>query len=122
MTPDAFTNMAARLGPGVQVRTVLDAVQFRVSGRAFATLGWPAEGWAVVKLNRSDQARALASSEALTVEPGRRRRTGVTLVRLKAIDETAMAEVLAAAWREAYRPDHGRSAEALGAASTAAGA
>lgn len=121
MTPDAFTNLAARLGPGVQVRPVLDAVQFRVGGRAFATLGWPAEGWAVVKLNPSDQARALAHSDALTAEPGRRRKSGVTLVRLKAIDEAAMAEVLAAAWREAYRhPDPDRGARAVGPATTAA--
>jgi hypothetical protein len=106
----------------VQVQPVLDAVQFRVGGRAFATLGWPADGWAVVKLSPADQARALAGSEALTAEPGRRRGTGVTLVRLKGIDEAAMAEVLAAAWREAYRPERGRGSKTLGAASKTAGA
>lgn len=103
MTPDAFSSLAVRLGPGVQVRPVLEAVQFRIAGKAFATLGWPAAGWAVVKLNARDQAWALSICEAATVEPGRRRKSGVTLVRLKGADEGAVAEILTMAWREAYR-------------------
>ncbi len=103
MTPEAFTDLAGRLGPGVQVRTVLDAVQFRIGDKAFATLGWPAAGWAVVKLSRKDQAKAIAQSDAVTVEPGRRRTTGVTLVRLQGVDEGLMAEMLAAAFGEVYR-------------------
>lgn len=103
MTPDAFTDLALRLNSGVRARTVLDAVQFRIGGKTFATLGWPAPGWAVVKLTPRDQAWALSICESATVEPGRRRKSGVTLVRLKGVDEGAMAEILTLAWREAYR-------------------
>lgn len=107
MTPEGFSELASRLCPGVQVRPVLDAVQFRIGDKAFATLGWPASGWAVVKLSRKDQARALARSDAVTVEPGRRRSTGVTLVRLQGVDEVLMAEMLRSAFGEAYT--HGKS-------------
>ncbi|WP_168072261.1 MmcQ/YjbR family DNA-binding protein [Caulobacter sp. SSI4214] len=109
MTPDAFSNLASRLAPGVQVRPVLDAVQFRVGDKAFATLGWPAPGWAVIKLSRKDQAKAIVQSDAVTVEPGRRRATGVTLVRLQGVDEALMAEMLSAAFGEVYSPgENGR--------------
>ena len=107
MTPEAFSDLASRLGPGVQVRPVLDAVQFRVGDKAFATLDWPASGWAVVKLSRKDQAKAIAQSDAITVEPGRRRATGVTLVRLQGVDEVLMAEMLGAAFGEVH--SHGES-------------
>ncbi len=107
MTPDAFSDLASRLAPGVQVRPVLDAVQFRVGDKAFATLGWPASGWAVIKLSRKDQAKAIARSDAVTAEPGRRRATGVTLVRLQGVDEMLMAEMLSAAFSEVYA--HGES-------------
>lgn len=100
MTPEAFSDLASRLGSGVQVRPVLDAVQFRVGDKAFATLGWPAAGWAVVKLSRKDQGRFLGRSDAVTVEPGRRRDTGVTLVRLQGVDEDLMAEMLISAFGE----------------------
>ncbi|NQE61408.1 MmcQ/YjbR family DNA-binding protein [Caulobacter sp. RHG1] len=103
MTPEAFSELAHRLGPGVQVRSILDAVQFRVGDRAFATLGWPAPGWAVVKLSRKDQADLLPRSDALSLEPGRRRKTGVTLVRLHDAEPDLVAEVLAAAFGEVYR-------------------
>ncbi|MBI1682846.1 MmcQ/YjbR family DNA-binding protein [Caulobacter hibisci] len=124
MTPEAFSTLALRLGAAVQVRRVLDTTQFRVGSRAFATLGWPEAGWAVVKLSPRDQVAALALSEAVSIEPRRPRNSGVTLVWLKGIDEDAMAYILAAAFREAYakaaraRPARGRGA-VLGAAKTA---
>ncbi|PLR21907.1 hypothetical protein SGCZBJ_20280 [Caulobacter zeae] len=116
MTPEAFSTLAGRLGAAVQVRHVLDTTQFRVGGRAFATLNWPEAGWAVIKLTLRDQAGAMALSDAVTIEPRRPRNSGVTLVRLKGIDEDAMAYILAAAFREAYvkasrtRPGRGRGA------------
>lgn len=119
MTPEAFSTLAARLGATVQVRPVLDTTQFRVGGAAFATLGWPEDGWAVVKLSLKDQAAALALSDAVTIDPQRPRNSGVTLVRLKGIDEDAMAFILSTAFSHAYanaaraRPAKGRGA-ALG--------
>lgn len=117
MTPEAFSTLAGRLGAAVQSRRVLDTTQFRLGGRAFATLGWPEEGWAVVKLNLKDQASAMALSDAVTVEPRRPRNSGVTLVWLKGIDEDAMAYVLTAAFSEAYsKASRARPAKRRGAA------
>jgi hypothetical protein len=116
MTPEAFSTLAGRLGPAVQIRRVLDTTRFRVGGRAFATLGWPESGWAVVKLNLADQASALALSDAVSIEPRRPRGSGVTLVRLKGIDEDAMAFILTAAFSEAYaKVSRTRPAKARGA-------
>jgi hypothetical protein len=100
MTPDDFRVIAERL-PTVQARCVLETIQFKSVGKTFATLGWPENGWAVVKLSGADQVRLLRQSQALGLEPGRRRRSGVTLVRLAALDADTAADLLSAAWREA---------------------
>lgn len=110
MTPDAFSTLAARVGHGVVTRPILDTVQFRFGGKAFATLGWPAVGWAVVKLDPRDQDWALSLSEGLAAEPGGRRRAGVVLVRLAAVDDDVVELVLSAAWRHAAQRKPGRTA------------
>jgi hypothetical protein len=102
MTPEVFREMALRLG-AVQAKPILDSVEFRVGDRAFATLGWPGQGWVVVRLSVADQRSALAKSRACHAEQSPRGKQGVTLVRLRGVDEAAMAEILANAWREAYR-------------------
>lgn len=101
MTPEAFSTLAARAGHGVVTYPILDTVQYRFGGKAFATLGWPAAGWAVIKLDRRDQDWALSLSEALAPEPGGRRRAGIVLVRLAAVEDDVVALVLSAAWRHA---------------------
>jgi hypothetical protein len=103
MTPDSFSDLAMRLGPDVQARAVLDAVQFRVGGRAFATLGWPAAGWAVIKVDAGRQAWALSLSDALAPEPGRRRKAGIVLARLSGLETEVAVALLGAAWRDAQR-------------------
>ncbi|PZR33244.1 hypothetical protein [Caulobacter segnis] len=104
MAPDRFSALAMAMGPGVHQRAILETVQFRAGGQAFATLGWPAEGWAVVKIAPVRQAWALALSEGLAPEPGRRRKAGIILVRLSGLDEGVAAELLAAAWSHAQGP------------------
>ncbi len=101
MTPDTFSSMASRLNPVVRVRPILDAIQFRLGPKAFATLGWPQQGWAAIKLDSRDQAWALGLSGGLAPEPGRRRRSGIVLVRLAAVDAAVVAELLGAAWSHA---------------------
>lgn len=101
MTPEAFIDLITRLAPGAQARTVLDSVRFCIGDKVFATLHWPERGWAVVKLSPADQKKALARSDGFTRELGRRR-SGVTLIRLAAVDELVLADVLTAAWRAAY--------------------
>lgn len=106
MTPEAFTHLIQAIAPGAVAKAVLDTVQFRVGGRTFVTLHWPERDWAVLLLPVLEQRKALARSDAFCREPGRRR-AGVTRVRLKVVDEATMAEVLAIAWREAYRGSDG---------------
>jgi hypothetical protein len=101
MTPDRFSALAMAVGPGVHARAILETVQFRVGDKAFATLGWPAQGWAVVKIAPARQAWALALSDGLAPEPGRRRKAGIILARLSGLDEGVAAELLAAAWSHA---------------------
>ena len=101
MTSDEFALLAQRLGANVHTKTIFDTVQFRVGAKAFATLGWPEQGWAVVKIDPRRQVWALRLSDGLGTEPGRRRNAGIVLARLAALDEAAATELLAAAWRHA---------------------
>lgn len=103
MTPDKFSALAMDLGPGIQARAILDATRFQTGGKAFATLGWPASGWAVVKVAPTRQAWALSLSDAAAPEPGRRRNAGIVLLRLAALEADAAAELLAEAWSFAHR-------------------
>jgi hypothetical protein len=102
MKPDEFALLVEGVAPGVQQKSVLDTIRFRVGGRTFATLGWPTDGWAVVKLSVADQHKALFTSDAFTREPDHRRNSGVTLVRLEGVDPDILADVLGCAWRLAY--------------------
>lgn len=92
--------------PGVSEQSILDRSVFKVRGKAFATENWPEEGWAVVKLSLKDQKRLRAASIAVQPE-GERGATGITLVRLSAISDELLTEVLTAAWRLAYGADAG---------------
>lgn len=116
MTPDDFTALAMGLGPSVQTKTIFETVQFRVGAKAFATLGWPAQGWAVVKVAPARQAWALRLGEGVAAEPGRRRKAGIVLMRLAMIDEGVASELLAAAWSFA----HGAAMRRVSAAASSA--
>lgn len=102
MTPDEFSNLAVRLGPDIQAKTILETVQFRLGERTLATVGWPERGWAVVKIEPGRQAWALGLSDGVAREPGRRRNSGILLLRLAAIDAAVAVELLTAAWRHAH--------------------
>lgn len=108
MTPDDFIQLVERVAPGAQARAVLETTQFRAGGKTFATLGWPAEGWAIIKLTAPEQRRALAVSDAFAREPGRPRNSGVTLVRLKGVDALLLSDLIASAWRHAAPPPKAR--------------
>ena len=98
MTPDAFHALALQLA-AVRAKPVMDTLRFQVAARTFATLGWPALGWAVIKLSVNDQKRVLRWGAAFSPEPGRRGKRGITLVRLDAVRDDQLAESLTAAWR-----------------------
>ena len=87
--------------PGVTEKVLLDRSMFQVRGRAFATENWPEPGWAVVKLPLDAQRRLSAASLAVKPE-AERGAAGVTLLRLTAIDDDLLVDVLTEAWRLAY--------------------
>lgn len=103
MTPDEFSALAMSLCPSIQSKPILETVQFRMGGKAFATLGWPAPGWAVVKVAPSRQAWALSLGQGVASEPGRRRKAGIVLLRLAPLDAATAADLLVEAWSNARR-------------------
>ena len=70
MTPDAFHALVLQLA-AVRAKPVLDTIQFQVAARTFATLGWPAVGWAVIKLS-DGEGRSSCGGSRLRLAPGQR--------------------------------------------------
>jgi hypothetical protein len=75
---------------------------FRVNGRIFATLHYPDDGWAMVKLP-PEQQQAFVQLEPSTFVPvnGAWGRQGATNVRLKAVKEETLRGALTIAWQTA---------------------
>jgi hypothetical protein len=73
---------------------------FRVGGRIFATLGYPDERWAMVKLTPGQQeAFVAADPAAFTPVQGGWGRRGATSVRLGRASPAAVRTALTTAWR-----------------------
>jgi hypothetical protein len=73
---------------------------FRVRGKIFATLGYPDEGWGMVKL-KPEQQEALVASEPAVFVPvkGAWGRGGATSVHLRPAKIRTLRLAMAAAWR-----------------------
>jgi hypothetical protein len=73
---------------------------FRVSGKIFATLGYPAEGWGVIKLT-PEQQDVFIDDDAGAFVPvkGAWGRRGATQVHLKTATKASVRKALTAAWR-----------------------
>jgi len=73
---------------------------FRVAGRVFATLGYPARGWGMVRLT-PDQQEWLLRAHPATFLPvkGAWGLAGYTNLRLSAAAKGAVREALRTAWR-----------------------
>jgi hypothetical protein len=99
MGPEEFRRLARSLPEAVE-KEHMQHPDFRVGGKNFATLGYPDEHWAMVKLSPQDQERLVRSHpNVFAPAKGAWGRQGSTGVRLKAATATVMREVLAAAWR-----------------------
>lgn len=114
MTPDAFHALVLQFA-AVRAKPVLDTIQFQIAARTFVTLGWPALGWAAIKLSQVDQKRAVKLSAAFRAYAGPRGKRGVTLIALESVRQDHLVDVLAAGWRQAQGreraaiPDAGQS-------------
>jgi hypothetical protein len=101
MTAAEFRRMALSL-PETEEREHMAHPDFRVAGKIFATLGYPDESWAMVKLFPDQQADFVATHPKMFAPvKGGWGKQGSTNVLLKAASKERVREALAAAWRNA---------------------
>lgn len=98
MTPREFRDLALAL-PGASEAAHFGHPDFRVAGRIFATLGYPAPGWAMVQLTPEQQELFVrARPKAFVPVTGAWGRRGATNVRLSTARKPAVREALHLAW------------------------
>jgi hypothetical protein len=101
MTPAQFRKMALAM-PGAEEHTHMDHPDFRVNGKIFATLGYPNEAWAMVKLYPDQQRDFVAVDPLAFVRlKGAWGRKGCTNVLLENAKPARVRAALHAAWRNA---------------------
>ncbi len=99
MTPNDFRELALSLSEVVESAHMRHP-DFRVGGRIFATLGYPDEDWAMVKLERDAQ-REFVRRNPGVFKPvkGAWGRQGSTNIYIPAANVEIVRKALAAAWR-----------------------
>jgi len=99
MTSEDFRRLALDLPEAVESAHMAHP-DFRVRGKIFATLGYPDQQWAMVKLPPERQ-ETLSKTEPDVFVPvkGGWGRQGATSVRLKAAKKAVVRGALLAAWR-----------------------
>jgi hypothetical protein len=99
MTPDGFRALALGL-PEATESAHMGHADFRVRGKVFATLGYPDDDWAMVKLTPEQQA-VLGQAEPAVFKPvnGAWGRKSTTNVWLETATSTSVRDALAMAWR-----------------------
>jgi YjbR len=97
MAPATFRKLALAL-PGAVESAHMSHPDFRVGGKIFATLGYPDEQWAMVKLTPEQQAEIVRSEPAM-FQPvkGGWGRGGATNVHLRAAQVAPVRAALALA-------------------------
>lgn len=99
MTADHFRKIALSFPEAVE-SAHMNHPDFRIRGRIFATLRYPDENWAVVKLAPEDQKR-FVRDEPDIFQPvkGAWGRRGYTNMHLPSAHVTTVRQAIAAAWR-----------------------
>lgn len=99
MTVEAFRRLALGLSGATEVGH-MGHPDFRVGGKIFATLGYPDDGFAMVKLTLEQQ-EAFVAAEPAVFAPvkGSWGLRGATTVRLRQAKTASVRLALAAAWR-----------------------
>ena len=78
----------------------MDHPDFRVSGKIFATLGYPDMGWGVILLTPDQQAEfILTNPKGFSVVKGGWGKAGATQVLLRASPRSVVHDALRMAWR-----------------------
>ena len=99
MTANDFRRLALAL-PETAENAHMDHPDFRVRGKIFATLGYPAKGWGMVKLTPEQQHYYSKDYPDVFVPvKGAWGRRGATSVHLKAVSKETLQRAISAAWR-----------------------
>jgi hypothetical protein len=94
MGPEAFRKLALGL-PGAEERGHMGHPDFRADGHIFATLGYPDEKWAMVKLTPQQQAEFVQKeAEVFTPVKGKWGLRGATHVRLGSAESKSVRKLL----------------------------
>jgi hypothetical protein len=98
MTCEQFRQLALRL-PEASEQEHMGHPDFRVGKKIFATIGYPNEEWAMVKLTPMEQQRFVHDEPDVFVPvKGAWGRRGCTSVRLRASRKPVVGQALRAAW------------------------
>jgi hypothetical protein len=101
MTPNEFRELALTFPEAIESAHMRHP-DFRVGGKIFATLGYPDENSAMVKLSAGDQKEFVRTSpRVFTPVKGAWGRQGATTVNLPAATTNIVRPALSAAWRRA---------------------
>jgi hypothetical protein len=99
MTANEFRRIALAL-PEATENAHMDHPDFRVQGKVFATLGYPAKGWGMVKLTPEQQHYfSKDHPEVFVPAKGAWGRRGATTFHLKSVSEGMMQQAISKAWR-----------------------
>ena len=99
MTPNEFRELALSFPEAIE-SAHMHHPDFRVGGRIFATLGYPDENSAMVKLSPDDQKEFVRTSPGVfKLVKGAWGRQGSTNIYLPAAKVQTVREALTAAWR-----------------------
>lgn len=99
MTANEFRRMALAL-PETAEHAHMEHPDFRVRGKIFATMGYPAKGWGMVKLTPEQQHYFSKADPAVFVPvKGAWGRRGATSVHLKTVGKAILERAISAAWR-----------------------
>jgi hypothetical protein len=101
MTPDEFRSIALSL-PGAVESAHMRHPDFRCKGRVFATLGYPEEGWGMVKLTPDQQRHLLNKAPGVFDRAsGAWGRSGCTVIRLALAKKAVVKGAILAAFKNA---------------------
>jgi hypothetical protein len=99
MTPNDFRTLALSFPEAIESAHMRHP-DFRVAGKIFATIGYPDENWAVVKLKPDEQREFVRiNPEVFIPVKGGWGRQGSTNIYLRAATIDIVREALTAAWR-----------------------
>jgi hypothetical protein len=99
VTPNDFRKLALSLLEAVE-SAHMGHPDFRIKGKIFATLGYPAENWGVVKLTPDQQLQFMQAEPGVFLPvKGAWGRRGNTSVHLASATKESVRSALFAAWR-----------------------